>query len=133
MMYLITFTILIVDIFLTHAILHRLISVTISLRNAVLFLINSATFVWLILWSANNASPENLSGTSAVDKIIHLNALLITIRNTLIITSLLYLVYGGYTEYNKSKKKFWLFFTIVIGILSISLLIIFAMAGSFII
>jgi hypothetical protein len=105
---------------------------TAALRDSIRFFVSSTFVVVLLSWFANLTSPENLSGTVALDKLITFNAVVFRIRNIIIVASLFYLAVGTYSEYIGKKKKLQLVIFLVLLSMSVLYLVGSMMADSFI-
>jgi hypothetical protein len=105
---------------------------TLSLRNSILFFINAVFVVILISWSINLSSNDNASHSSSLDTIIAFQSAAVSVRNTLVLASLLYLAYGTSIEYLSKKKMPILLIAIFLFTISILFFAACLLTGSFI-
>ena len=106
---------------------------TLSLRNSILFFINAVFVVILISWSINLSSIDDVSHSLSLDKLIDFQSAAVSVRNTLVLVSLLYLGYGTSIEYLSKKQKLILLISIFLFTISILFFAACLLAGSFII
>jgi len=100
---------------------------------SVFFLWNSLFVIILLQYVYNKLSVFEYQDFSQIEVILSLNSSLINYKNTLIVCVLIYLVYGFYSQYIASKKKVYFVLTVIMSIISLLMLCLSLLAGSFII
>jgi hypothetical protein len=84
-------------------------------------------------WLLSLSSLQNSSYTTELEQLIAINSFAITVLCTVVFVSLLYLSYGTYREYLNKKKKAILVVSVFFLTLAMFSVIMFLIAGSFII
>lgn len=109
----------IIIIILNYAVLHALKNKTLSLRNSILFLINAIILIILTEWITKITDVNDVTYDPKMDKIIHFNVMIITIRNSVVLIAFSYLTYSAFKEFVNCRKIVWLLISVICAILTV--------------
>ena len=92
---------------------------------------NSLFVIILLEYIYNQLSVFEYQDFSRIEVILSLNINLTNYRNSLIVCMLMYLAYGFYCQYIARKKKIYLLAAIIISIITVLMIFLSLLAGSF--
>lgn len=127
------FLIVVINVFGNILIFNLKDKISKYLLLSVFFLWNSLFVIILLQYAYNKLSVFEYQDFSQIELILSLNSNLLKYRNTLIVCVLINLVYGFYCQYIASNKKVYFVLTVIMSIISLLMLYLSLLAGSFII
>lgn len=92
---------------------------------------NSLFIITLLEYINNKLSVFEYHDFSQIEIILSLNINLTKYRNTLIVCMFMYLAYGFYCQYISCQKKIYFVLAVISGIISLLMLYLSLLAGSF--